>query len=244
MLELGSDKMIRVGICDDSEAIVTKLSGIIKQYGRENEKEIKVVTFSSGLELLEKYSGDLDILFLDIKMPGIDGIKTAEKVRQRDTSVSIIFLTSLLQHSLDGYRVGAFNYLIKPITYKRLEMELNAWYQKYSQDEEPYIVLKNQEGIHKVLIKELSYIETSNRKVLIHTKGRTIACSKKLKELENELQEQGFCRCHSAYIVNLAYIEKIEQPDAQLITGEIIPISQSKRKHFMKSLARYWGEKI
>lgn len=236
--------MITIAVCDDSEAAVLNLSGMFELYAKEAGKDIKIYKFYSGLKLLEQYTGNYDIIFLDIKMPHMNGLETAGNIRKRDRKVSIIFLTSLVHHALEGYKVQALNYIIKPISYKRLKIELDDWLHKQSQDLEPFIVIKNDKGNYKVLLNDLAYIETSNRNALVHTKSENLICYKKLKILEMELNNHGFVRCHSSYIVNLAYIENIEKMDAKLITGEVVPISQTKKKDFMQRLARYWGERI
>jgi len=235
--------MIVIAVCDDSEAIVTGLSGFIERYAKETGQDIKIYKYGSGLQLLDKYTGHYDIIFLDIKMPYMDGLETANGIRKRDQNVSIIFLTSMVQYALEGYKVEALNYIVKPISYKRLKMELNVWSQKRAQ-EQPALLVKNNDGRFRIKLKELISIETSYRNVLVHTKGKSLICHKKLKDLETELGSHGFSRCHSAYIVNLAYIESIEQTDVKLITGEVIPISQTKKKAFMQSVARYYGERI
>jgi len=235
--------MIAIAVCDDSEAVVASLSGLIEHYAKETSQDIKIYKYDSGLQLLDKYTGNYDIIFLDIKMPHIDGLETAKGIRKRDRSVSIIFLTSMVQYALEGYKVEALNYIVKPISYKRLKMELDAWFQKRVQ-ETPSLVIKNNDGSFRIQLKEMIYIETSNRNVLVHTKNENLICHKKLKVLESELGSHGFSRCHSAYIVNLAYIKSIEQMDVRLITGEVIPISQTKKKSFMQSFARYYGERI
>lgn len=235
--------MIAIAVCDDSEVVVSSLSGLIEHYAKETNQDIKIYKYGSGLQLLDKYTGNYDILFLDIKMPHMDGLETAKSIRKRDGSVSIIFLTSMVQYALEGYKVEALNYIVKPISYKRLKIELDAWFQKRVQ-EKPSLLIKNNEGSFRIPLQEMIYIETSNRNVLIHTKDKNLICYKKLKDLEIELGCHGFSRSHSAYIVNLAYIESIEQMDAKLITGEVVPISQTKKKAFTQSIAQYYGERI
>jgi len=236
--------MITIAVCDDSEAVVNHLSSLLEHYTQETGQDIKIYKFNSGMELLDQYNGNYDIIFLDIKMPHMNGLEVASSIRIRDPSVSIIFLTSLVHHALDGYKVQALNYIIKPISFKRLKIELDDWLHKQSRDQEPFVVIKNDKGSYKVLLKDLAYIETSNRNALVHTKSENLICYKKLKVLETELGNNGFSRCHSSYIVNLAYIENIEKTDAKLITGDIVPISQTKRKDFMQKLARYWGDRV
>ncbi|MDT4377037.1 LytTR family DNA-binding domain-containing protein [Blautia coccoides] len=236
--------MITIAVCDDSKKMVINMENSLKDYAADTGRELRVFTFYNGEELLSNYHCKYDILFLDIKMPGINGIEVAEKIREKDQKVIIIFLTSLVQHALDGYKVNAANYLIKPITKSRLKMELNRWIGKLEQSEDPYITVHNDSGDYKILLKSISYIETYNRNLMIHTDQGNIVCYWKMKEMENKIRQYGFARNHSSFIVNLFYVSNIEKMDIKLMTGERIPIGKSKKKDFMSSLALYWGGEI
>lgn len=236
--------MITVAICDDSISMVNSLKGNIEEYAEKRKEEIRVFTFYSGIELLENYNGKYDILFLDIKMPEMDGIKVAETIRKIDKKVIIIFLTSLLQHALDGYRVNAANYIIKPIGKKKLQIEMDRWISELVKKEEPFIVFHNDNGNYKVLLKSISYIETYNRNLLIHTDKENYICYWKLKDMEKKIKQFGFSRNHSSYLVNLFYVDGIEKTDIRLCTGEIVPLSKTKKKEFMEDLAKFWGESL
>ena len=176
-------------------------------------------------------------------MPKMNGIETAKKIRERDSDVIIIFLTSLVQYALEGYDVNAANYLIKPISRKRMEMELDRWVGTLLQKEEPYICFHNDTGNYRILLKNISYIETYNRNLLIHTAEQNIVCYWKMKEMESKIAFYGFSRNHSSYIVNLFYVENIEKNEVKLST-ERLPISKTKKREFMEDIAEYWGNLI
>lgn len=233
--------MITIAVCDDSKNMVGNMKKIMEEYREATGVELRVFTFYSGEELLAEYNCKFDILFLDIKMPGINGIQVAEKIRQKDQKVIIIFLTSLVQHALDGYKVNAANYLLKPITKNRLKIELDRWTSKLGQSEESYITVHNDNGNYKILLKSISYIETYNRNLIIHTDQGNIICYWKLREMEDKIGQYGFVRNHSSFIVNLLYVSNIEKMEIKLTTGERIPIGKSKKKEFMTQLASYWG---
>lgn len=103
-------------------------------------------------------------------------------------------------------------------------------------------MIANDNGRYKVMLKELRYIETSNRKLYFHTRQEAIACYKTMREMEKQLGSHDFVRCHSGYLVNMYYIKRVEKLDIILTTGERIPISQPKRKEFMERLTDYWGD--
>lgn len=236
--------MITVGICDDSEKMIESLKTSLEEYGYDSGEELGIFTYLSGESLLENYNSKYDILFLDIKMSGINGIQVAEKIREKDKKVIIIFLTSLVQHALDGYRVNAANYIIKPITKKRLKIEMDERISELKQRNDPFITVHNDNGNYKILLKSISYVETYSRNLLIHTHKNNIICYWKMKELEKKLEPYGFARNHSSYLVNMLYVENIEKTDIKIKTGELIPISKTKKKEFMEKLTMYWGKRI
>lgn len=236
--------MIHIAICDDEKDFVAYLTDLLNQYAAETSEEIKITAYYDGMELIEKYDTTIDLIFLDIQMRLVNGLRAAERVRQMDEKVGIIFLTTLTQYGLEGYKYQATNYIIKPLKYVRLKAEMDQWMKKHRKDDSPSLVIANDTGKYRVALKSISHIETFNRNLLLHTEQEKIICYKSMKEMEQELRDKGFARCHTSYIVNLFYVKGIKKLNIELITGEIIPVSQPKRKEFMERLADYWGDLI
>ena len=236
--------MLHIAICDDEREFVQHLKKMLDQYSAEIGEEIKVTAYYDGLELIEKYDTTIDLIFLDIKMSHVNGLRAAEHIRQIDENVSIIFLTTLTQYGLEGYKYQATNYIVKPMKYIRLKAEMDQWMKKHRKEDSPAVVIANDDGKYKVPLKSIRYIETYNRNLLFHTEQENIVCYKRMKEIEQELRDKGFVRCHTSYIINLFYVKGIKKLDVELITGEIVPISQPKRKEFMERLADYWGDML
>lgn len=238
--------MMHIAICDDEKDFVAYLTSQLNQYATETDLEIKVTAYYDGMELIEKYDTTIDLIFLDIQMHLVNGLRAAERIRQMDEKVGIIFLTTLTQYGLEGYKYQATNYIIKPMKYIRLKAEMDQWLKKHRKDDSPTMVVSNDTGRYKVFLKSLRYVETFNRNLLLHTEQDNIICYKSMKEMERELQDKGFVRCHTSYIVNLYYVKnvKVKSLEIELITGEIIPISQPKRKAFMELLAEYMGDQL
>lgn len=236
--------MLHIAICDDETDFVTHLTTLIQQYAAETGENIKITAYYDGMELVERYDTSIDLIFLDIQMRLLDGLHTAQRIRELDENVGIIFLTTLTQYGLEGYQYQAANYIIKPIKYVRLKAELNQWLKKHRHNDSPSIVVINDSGKYKIALKSLRYVETFNRKLLLHTEQENIISYKSMKEMEQELSQAGFARCHTSYLVNLFYVKGVQKLEITLITGEQIPISQPKRKTFMEQLTRYWGERL
>ncbi len=234
--------MLHIAICDDEKDFVTHLTKLLKQYACEADEEIKVSAFYDGMELIDGYDTTIDLIFLDIQMKMVDGLRTAERIRQMDEKVGIIFLTTLTQCALEGYKYQAANYIIKPMKYVRLKAELDQWRKRNQRHDRPAIVVANDFGKYKIFLNTLQYVETFNRNLLLHTEQENIICYRSMKDLEQELAAHGFVRCHTSYIVNLFFVKGVNKLEITLVTGETIPISQPRRKQFMEQLAEYWGD--
>lgn len=237
--------MFHIVICDDEKEFITDLQNLLYKYEKESGNEFCISEFRDGSELLQNYQSDFDLIFMDIQMEKLDGLKTAEKIRQMDDTVGLFFFTSLPQYVWKGYEYGAANYLLKPLKYGRLKMELDRFFSRYQGKDEPYLSFSNDTGKYKVLYKNLRYAETCKRNVLLHFEGQEQVIYKSMKEISLSLESQRkFTKCHASFLVNLAYVKSVENLEAVLTTGERIPISQPKRKEFMERLAEYWGDML
>lgn len=236
--------MLHIAICDDEQKFTEQLHELLKHYEQEAGELFRITTFCDGSELIDHYDITIDLIFLDIKMNKMNGFKTAELIRQKDSQVSIIFLTTLTQYGLEGYKYQATNYIIKPMKYARLKSEMDRWIETHRKNDVSSIIVTNDTGKYKIPLKSLRYVETFNRNLLLHTEDENIVCYKSMKEMEQELCDYSFARCHTSYIVNLFYIKGVKKLEVELITGQKLPISQPKRKSFMDQLTQYWGDML
>mgnify|MGYP002801575722 FL=1 len=237
--------MYQIVICDDDQSFIQDLKINLERYAADTGREFCFFEFHDGIELLENYQPDFDLIFMDIKMEKLNGLKTAEEIRKTDSTVGLFFLTSLSQYVWKGYEYGAINYLLKPMKYGRLKMELDRFFSRYQGREEGYLSFSNDNGKYKVLYKNLRYAETYKRNVLLHFDDQEQVIYKSMKEVASLLEAQRqFARCHASFIVNMAYVKSVENLEAVLTTGERVPISQPKRKKFMAKLADFWGDML
>lgn len=221
--------VLNIAICDD-EYIHRKV--IVDYLGMVFSSEsYEVVEFNSGEELLKNYPEKLDILLLDIQMTGIDGIKTAKKIRLFDTNVMIIFTTAILGFMQEGYEVRAFRYLLKPINYNDFSKHLIQCKNEVLNNKSKYITIKEiDEGKTVIItINSILYIETECRVTLIHTDAKVYRIKESIKKFENELKEYSFYRCHRAYLINISKVSSIAK-NSIFIKNDEIMVSRYKIK--------------
>lgn len=228
---------MKLCICDDENNFINHFKALLDRYSNETKNIFDFISFTSGNQLLSycEQKNDIDILFLDIRMQASNGVEVAEKIRNYNRQMLIIFITSLPQYALCGYKVKAFDFLIKPLSYSQLEKVLTSSLSELSMKSEEFLIVKNSSSIYKLNFSEIMYLETYNRNILFHLNhGAKIIGHKKMKEYEKLLDNQ-FYRCHSSYIVNMHYITSM-QKDSVTINKKIdIPISRYKKKNFENS---------
>ena len=237
--------MFNIAICDDEETLIDELKENLIMYAAETNKEFCFFIYHDGIELLQEYRSDYDLIFMDIKMEKLNGLKTAEEIREMDSTVGLIFLTSLKKYVWRGYEYGAVNYLLKPVKYSVLKMELDRYFARYQGKDEPYMSFQNDNGKYKVLYKNLCYAETEKRNVMLHFEGQQQIIYKNMKEVSALLLAQPqFASPHQSFVVNMVYVKSVESLELVMTTGERIPISQPKRKDFMMKLTDFWGDML
>lgn len=232
-------KNLLIGICESSATDVD----LMLQYLRIAESclslNFDIRTYSTGKSLMDSYCPVFDIIFLNLPMPDVDPKTLLEQLCQRDAYVSIILTSQTSEYFSIGYEYSAKNYFVKPLCYSRI---LNVLKKHLVDDTilfKPYIWISNQQGIYKLNLNKLRYIETSNRKLVLHYGNDQIYYNGQLTDFQNNLPTD-FFRCNNSYIVNINYIEQIASDinryKIYLITGEHIPLSRSKKKKLSEIL--------
>lgn len=225
---------MKICICDDEKDFIHNFQLLLEQYFKKR-KTIHHFNFFENEEDLLSYldsQNDIDILFLDIKFQTYSGIEIAEKIRAINPSVILIFLTAFPEYALSGYKVKAFDYLVKPLSYTQLENVLDRAISELTSNKNNFLVVKDSGNIFKIKFSEIVYIETYNRNILFHLTSRSeITGHESLKTYETKLDKR-FYRCHTGYIVNMAYVTSIQKDCAVLNLNITIPVSRYKKKKF------------
>lgn len=195
--------MLIIGICDSDTAVRVMLADFIKRYKSETGLAVQVLAYDNGEKLLQHYSFEMDLIFLEISFAKMSGIEIAKGIRKVDNKVGIVFLTTLLNHVLEAYEVRADNYLIKPLKYSRFLKEVEEARARKGQNR--FFIEANANGIYKIYTQSIRFIETQEHNTRIHTESDSIVSYKRMKDHEAALYEPYFVRCHAGYRARAIY---------------------------------------
>ncbi|MFZ2540069.1 MAG: LytTR family DNA-binding domain-containing protein [Oscillospiraceae bacterium] len=241
--------MLKIAICDDEKYFRNQIKKLIDTY--DFQIEYIVTEYSCGEELIFQNNNkrDIDILFLDVEMIGLNGVEVAKKLRTIDENLIIIFITSYNCYVCDAFEVKAFQYLTKPVAQLQFNNELKRAVEQYTSKDflfkVPQIDLDTKKRFTILYPpEEIIYFESKNKYIIIHTKKERHKFMAKLNDVATELESCNFVRCHKSYLVNISYVKKIYNQKLILLIENIeLPISQSKKSKTLLQLKSYWERK-
>lgn len=235
--------MIKVAIVEDDVIEQNRIKDYLHRLEEELSTKILTKIFSNGEQFLFDFSyGIYDLIFMDIELSSkINGVETCKELRKIDDDVSLIFITSLVQYAIDGYKVNAIDYIIKPVDYDNFNKHVSHVIEELNNKNSDKIVITSEGSKLVQLIKDIYYVEVSNHQLIFHTLKGEINSYGSLKDVKEVLCKHGFSLCNSCFLVNLDYVEKIDKYSVY-VKGEELLISHPKRKTFLKELNLHLGK--
>ena len=145
--------MIRIAIVEDEPDFQQQLQNYLIRYGTEKKCRFRISTFCDAASFLADYRRDYDLVFMDIKMPGIHGMEAARQLRRLDQQVALIFVTTLVQYAIAGYEVGALYYLLKPLHYHEFVLKLTSALKRISRSD--VIIIRSGQKVHRIDLSDI-----------------------------------------------------------------------------------------
>lgn len=230
-------KTIRVAIVDDEQAPAYQLLSFLNHFAEKQGLKIETAMFDKPLAFLAAFHCDYDVLFLDIEMPSMNGIALAKKIREKDSSVFLIFVTNLAQYAIDGYSVSAFDYILKPVVENAFELKMSRLLKKLSADVEEKISIRTNRETLAVDVHDIDYIEPNNHHVIYHLVDKTVESYEAMKDVEKRLPSH-FTKCNRYYLVNMARVSAVRGDSVYLGDTEL-KISRTEKKEFLRRFSEY-----
>lgn len=235
--------MIRIAIVEDEPTATERLKECLNKFEREQNVAIKATEFCNGTSFLYSSEKIFDLVFMDIDMPGMNGLEVSYRLREQDENISIVFLTNLKQYAINGYKVNALDFLVKPLTYLSFETVMKKFLKHMQKSESSgKIFIKSSYCMKKVLIDDIDYIDVYLHEIKIHQRnGEEEKTWGNLSDYEKILPTDRFIKCSGHCIVNLDCVKKIDGTALTLESGQKIPVSRNKKSDLITAFMRYIG---
>ncbi|WP_066586398.1 LytR/AlgR family response regulator transcription factor [Cellulomonas timonensis] len=233
--------VIKIGIVEDDAASAALLVDHLRRYEGEHGEAFDVSMFTDGSRVVAGYRPGFDILLLDVQMPELDGFSAAERIRQVDQDVVIMFITNMTQHAIRGYEVDALSYVLKPVSYFAFSQEIKRSIARLRRRSADYVLLTVDGGLVRVATSDIVYLESAKHRTIVHTVDGRYSVVAPLKTMEAELEGKDFFRCNSGYLVNLRHVLAVQQSSAVMVGGHNLLISRPRKKAFLAALTDYLG---
>ena len=213
----------RIAVCDDSAADREYTAGLVRAWAAETDNQVSISLFSSGENFLFRAEdeGSFDILLLDIEMGAMDGVTLAKKLRQKNETLQIVFITGYSDYIAEGYEVSALHYLMKPVKKEKLFSVLNRAAEKLRRDEN-MLHLEAGGQLVRIPIYAIRYADVQGNYVTVHA-CQDFTAKMTLSELEKELDDR-FYRVGRSAIVNLTKIRRVTKTEILLQDGTPVPL--------------------
>lgn len=237
--------MYLVGICDDELVQVNIIQEYIQDICNEKEIDVEIFPASSGEELLKiANTQELDIVFLDIEMDGMDGLETGKMIRDQFEDVVIVFITGYKDYALESYEINAFNYIMKPLTRDKftkifLDTKKRVDEIRFINENEKNFIVKHKDGMLSLRYSDIFYFEKDSKNINVICQSDIFTYRSTIKDLKNMIESDDFIQCHQGYIINMNKITN--RKESALVLGgieTIIPIGKTYRRPVIDAIEK------
>ena len=218
--------MLKIAVCDDTKEECALIVEYTSAFFTEQGREVHIDIYGNGTQLLESGT-QYDLYLLDVMMPGITGIETA--ARLGNGCRAVVFITSSLEAAVDGYSVNAAGFILKPVERKSFWATMERVVKQRLGEEDACISVVHNRVPLKLKLERIAWFENRLHRVFVKlTDGEVLSVNQKLSELQLVLEPHAqFLRCHQSYLVNLDYVDKLEDSCFYMRDGQMIPISRN-----------------
>ena len=224
---------VRIAICEDEKTQREFYKALCIEASKRHDIDSTIETYVNGNDLLfdlddPKYCAALDLLLLDIKMPGIDGVQTAKEARKNGYNGIIVFVTASKEHYESAFDVGALNYITKgEHDWERFEKIFLEAVRRAGDMRQDVITLSGDNGLNQIEVRRIAYFEIIKGNMTVYCDCQeTHSCTSTLEKLEKQLSERNFQRIHRNYLVSLLHIKSISFKGVLMQDGTELPVGR------------------
>lgn len=244
---------LKIAIVEDDRVHAAVLVRFLETWLREKNIAFCIREFPDAAAFLFEWAQNQawDALFLDIQMPGLNGVGLAKRIRQDDRRVAIVFVTGITDYLLEGYEVEALHYLVKPVDAEKTAACMERIVSQHYDQERQRVVLTEaeefadgQQNNHvtlRLVPEDILYIEAFAHNTVIYTKDRRYSVREGISAWKKRLSGDVFCTCHRSYLVNLFHVVRLEREAVVLDDGRRVPLSRRNFKEMNQAFIRFYS---
>ncbi|MCL2632401.1 MAG: LytTR family DNA-binding domain-containing protein [Coriobacteriia bacterium] len=235
-----NNQLLRIAIAEDTLSDIEILIGLIDKCQQEHQ----LSTFQSGEAMLADFeSGLYDLIFLDIFMYELNGIQTAERIRETDTQVVIVFTTTSEDFTRESYRLNAYKYLVKPLVLEDVQDALDLAVLKRDKEQGATLAIVYENVPVVIPLTDILFIESANRRSLVHTDDETYTTTMTIDALERLLPSPRFTRSHRSYLVNFDRVDEVDS-DFIMDNGTVAYITVKNHRKMRRAYENYIFDQV
>lgn len=232
--------MIRAAIVEDDPRERERLRSCLRELEQSEGLRIHVSEFPTGTAFLGSYTPDFDIVFMDIEMPGMNGMETARAVRQTDESVLLIFVTNMAQYAIAGYEVDAMDFILKPVNKYSFALKMKRALARIPRRTDEYISVRHERELRQLAVSSIQYVDIDGHYVVYHTAEGSCREYGTLKEAYGKLNRTCFAFVNRSCLVNLYHVSAVGKNTAT-VGGDQLDISRPQKKSFLAAMSDFMG---
>lgn len=227
-----------IAIVEDSKQEADIIISYLKRYEKEKDEHFTIAHYLDSASFLENFKPSIDLVLMDIELPGLNGMETVKKLRELNSDVLVIFITNMAQYAVKGYEVHAFDFVVKPVNYINFALKLDTALLAVRQKQNFDIWISNKEGKNRLQVSHITYIEVMQHMLIYHTIDCDYKATGSLDKLTEYLKDQSFSLCNRCYLVNLKYVTAVKQ-NSIIVNGDELQVSRMKKASFLKELNNF-----
>lgn len=232
-------ELYKVGIIEDLKEDSDYLIKLIKRYQSEKDCiNFDINLFTNAEQFLNPRTSNFDILFIDIELPGMNGVELAKKIRSKNQNVVIVFVTTMRKYVIKGYEVDAINYILKPYDYGSISYTLDKSIKNIKLNPKDSFVVKIHGALKVFNTNNIYFFAIMKHDLLISTTNGDFITYGNLTSVEKTLNEKVFARISSSIIVNLKHVQQVKGNYVKINNQELL-IGRSKKKEFISAFLEY-----
>ena len=237
--------MPKIAIVEDEADAADALAAFINRYGTEKNEEFAIVRFSSAMDF-EVTRQRFDLVFMDIQMPGINGMEAAHLMRTYDSETPIIFVTNLAQYAVKGYEVDALEFIVKPVTYFNFRMRMERAMRRIARNGERSVVINTREGIRVANLSDIEYVAVNKHDLSYHlaNEDEPLVVYGSLRAFEEEVAGGPFVRISNSCLVNMNRIRSVHGGSLRTHGGQELFFSRSRKREAVATITGFLGGSI